>query len=104
MSATQEKAQAVGYRLEFRAGDYCHYTPSDFARETYADRARICGLFAAPQPGCSPEPAAYLGRYWHEARHYANGGARIDPGAQALYLGPVMHSPTAAHAGGASLH
>ena len=88
----------IGYWLEFRPGDVCLYTPEDFARETMAPGAEIRGLYTAPQPGCKQEPAAYRGRYWHQAKHYLHNGG-MDPDAVPLYLGQVLHDP--AHDGAA---
>lgn len=85
-----------GYRLEFKAGEYCFYTPEDFAREVNADTARIWGLFVEPQPGCSNEPAAWRmrsgrgrGNFWCEARYWT-ANAYMDPEAVPMYLGPVL--------------
>lgn len=82
----------LGYRLEWKAGEYCLYTPEDFAREVNTDTARIWGLFSEPQPGCSSEPAAYRGVFWCEAK-YRKANAYMDPDAVPLYLGPVLHEP-----------
>lgn len=82
----------VGYRLEYRPGRPCFYSLDDFARETFAEGAEIRGLYTQPQSGCSDQPAAYRGRYWHEATHY-EGNRYLDPEATPLYLGQVLHSP-----------
>lgn len=89
---TRHVCRPVGYRLEFRPGDFCFYSLADFARETFAFGAAIQGLYADPQPGCPAEPAAYRGRYWHSARHY-QGNKQTDPDAVPLYLGQVLHDP-----------
>jgi len=83
----------LGYWLEWRPGDVCLYTPEDFAREKFAPGAEIRGLYTAPQPGCCAEPAAYLGRFWHQAKHYTP-TSLSDPDAVPLYLGQVLHEPT----------
>lgn len=82
----------IGYRLEYRAGDYGFYSLEDFARETFAPSARICGLYSAPQPGCSASVAAYRGRFWHNAKNYQH-NCDMDPHAVPLYLGQVLHEP-----------
>ena len=84
----------IGYRIEFRAGDYCFYRPEDMPADAkYIYGARIVGLFTTRQQGCDRSVAAYYGRYWHQAKHYANGGDRFDPDAAPLYLGPVINDP-----------
>jgi hypothetical protein len=88
----QLRLTPLGYWLEFRPGDVCLYTLEDFGRETAAASAEIRGLYTSPQPGCNQEPAAYRGRYWHQARNYMN-NSTIDPDALPMYLGQVLHDP-----------
>lgn len=82
----------VGYWVEYRPGDPCLYSLADFARETYRSGGEIRGLYTAPQPGCKQEPAAYRGRYVHQAKHYKH-NSLTDPDAVPLYLGQVLHDP-----------
>lgn len=82
----------VGYWVEFRTGDPCLYTLEDFSRETFAFGGEIRGLYAEPQHGCKQEPAAYKGRWWHEAKDYTY-NSHMDPDARPLYLGHVLHDP-----------
>ena len=82
----------VGYWLEYRPGDPVFYTLENFGRETFASGAEVRGLYTKPQPGCSAVPAAYRGRYWHQAKHYLHNGG-MDPDAVPLYLGQVLHDP-----------
>lgn len=81
-----------GYRLEWKAGNYCFYTPDEFSREVNQSSARVWGLFPTPQPGCSDEPAVYRGAMWCEAR-YRKANAFMDPDAVPLYLSTVLHEP-----------
>ena len=92
VNTVERPVMPQGYRLEWKAGDYCFYTPEDFSREVNTNNARVCGLFTAPQPGCSGEPAAYRGVMWCEAR-YRKANAFMDPDAVPMYLGPVLHEP-----------
>jgi len=99
MTMSELRWTPIGYWLEFRPGDVCLYTPENFAREKFAPGAEIRGLYTAPQPGCSAEPAAYRGRWWHQAKHYQHNNSSTDPDAVPLYLGQVLHDP--AHDGAA---
>jgi len=90
---TKPRPTPQGYWLEWRPGRVCLLKPEHFALETQSPSALIRGLYSCPQPGCRQEPAAYLGRFWHEAEHYAEGGSKSDPDAVPLYLGPVLHDP-----------
>ena len=92
VNTVERRDKPQGYRLEWKAGDYCFYTPEDFSREVNTNNARVCGLFTAPQPGCSGEPAAYRGVMLCEAR-YRKANAFMDPDAVPMYLGPVLHEP-----------
>ena len=84
----------AGYRLEWRPGDYCFYTPDGWARERARTSARVHGLFRQPQPGCGAEPAVYLGRYWVQPKNLRSGECPV--GFVPLYLGPVLHDPAEA--------
>ena len=84
--------QPVGYWIEYRPGDPCIYGLADFARETYRSGGEIRGLYTTPQPGCSATPAAYRGRYFHQAKHCLHNGG-MDPDAVPLYFGQVLHEP-----------
>ena len=90
--STELRWTPIGYWVEWRPGDALFYSPEDFAREKHAPSAEIRGLYTAPQPGCKLEPAAYRGRYWHQAKHYKHNSG-IDPDAVPLYLGQVLHDP-----------
>lgn len=85
-------SRPVGYWVEYRPGDPCLYTVEEFGRETYSGGGEIRGLYLRPQPGCKQEPAAYRGRYWHQAKHFKH-NAGLDAGAVPLYFGPVLHDP-----------
>lgn len=67
----------LGYRLEWKPGDYCYYTPNDYAREINVDGARIWALFAEPQPGCPSTTEVFLGWCWLRPK-YAKGGLTLD--------------------------
>ncbi len=92
MTKAEWRWTPIGYWVEWRPGDVCLYTPEDFAREGFAPSAEIRGLYTAPQPGCNQEPAAYRGRYWHEAKHYEHNSS-MDTDAVPLYLGQVLNDP-----------
>ena len=82
--------QPVGYRLEWKPGDYCYYNPEDFERETFKAGARIHGLFEAPQPDCPAEINVYHGNYWVQPKHVH--GDDIT-GFTKMYLGPCIYDP-----------
>ena len=92
VNTVERPVMPQGYRLEWKAGDYCFYTPDEFQREVHQSSARVWALFPTPQPGCSAEPAAYRGAMWCEAR-YRKANAYMDPDAVPMYLGPVLHEP-----------
>lgn len=78
-----------GYRLEWKAGDYCYYTPEQYAREEYKGGAQIHGLYAAPQPGCPSAVEVHKGWCWVRPKH--NFGNLVDETFEDLYLGPSIH-------------
>lgn len=100
MSEAKSEASALiaglsspsGYWVEFKPGDPALYSPEAFALEKFRWGGQIRALYLRPQQGCSQEPAAYRGRFWHQAKHYAY-NRKIDPGATPMYIGPVLHDP-----------
>lgn len=86
--------QPVGYRIEYRAGDYCWYTLEDFQRETQRLGGRIHSLHREPVHGCNQKPVAFLGDYWCSTENRA-ANSRLDPDAKPIYLGPELHDPEA---------
>lgn len=85
-------AEPMGYRLEWKPGDPCHYTPEDYAREGQRAGADVWGLFAEPQPDCPPEIAVYLGWCWVQPRYVS--AVRDLTGFTPLYLGPLIQRGT----------
>lgn len=85
-----QTAGPVGYRLEWKPGDYVHESVEAFAQEICKESARIWGLFTTPQAGCDPAVAVYKGRYWVQPKYVH--GQSLD-GFTPLYLGPVLHDP-----------
>lgn len=79
----------MGYRLEFKPGDPCYYTPKDYATEQAAgyDGADTWGLFQVPQPGCQAEVEVYFGWCWVRPK-YASGKDLTD--FTPLYRGPKL--------------
>jgi len=86
-----EVTAPVGFRLEWRPGDYCFYSLENFSRETQWEGACVCGLYSAPQAGCDPAVAVYRGRHWLQPRYAPSAG--VPGGFTPLYLGPVLHEP-----------
>lgn len=78
----------VGYRLEWRPGDYMYYTPEDFAKEINKESARIWTLHLVRQPGCPNEPAVYKGWCWSVKENHL-----FTPDFTPIYLGPKIHEP-----------
>ncbi len=78
-----------GYRLEFRPGDPCYYSPSNYksAQDAGFDNADTWGLFKAPQHGCSPDVEVYLGWCWKQPKYVY--GSSLD-GFIPLYRGPLL--------------
>lgn len=89
---TQTIPLPIGYRIEYRSGDYCFYSIQDFQRETRRGGGRIHSLHAAPQLGCPEEPVAYKGRFWCQAKYW-DGNKQIDQEAVPVYLGPELYDP-----------
>lgn len=83
----------VGYRLEWKPGEYLHYSPEDYRKEVCKSSARVWGLFREPQAGCSSDVAVYKGGYWVQPK-YLHGRKTDD--LTAMFLGPVLHEPNIA--------
>ena len=85
------KDKPLGYWCELSPGRVCLYTPQGFAhrrwRGPHERGVVIRGLYSAPQPGGDLVPAVYRGLRWQDAKKYS---AAADPGAVALYCGPVI--------------
>jgi ADP-ribose pyrophosphatase YjhB (NUDIX family) len=82
----------LGYRLEWRPGDYVYQTPENYAKEVGTESARVRGLYTTPQLDCPPEIEVYKGWCWQRP------GKLLYPslkGFTPLYLGPVLHEPPA---------
>ena len=77
-----------GYRLDFKPGDPCFYTPKEYASEQASGRdgAQTRGLFRVPQPGCPDCIEVYRGWCWVQPR-YAR--SRVMFGFVPLYRGPL---------------
>lgn len=80
----------LGYRLEWRPGDYVFETPENFAKECCRDSARIWGLYTEHQPECSDAITVYLGSHWIQPKYVY--GKCLD-GFRPLYLGPLLYEP-----------
>ena len=92
IASVPDHSVVVGYRLEWRPGDYVYYTLEDYAKETKTQSARVCGLYKNPQPGCSTDIEVYRGWCWQRP------GKLLYPslkGFVPLYLGPIVHEPPA---------
>lgn len=90
LQASADGTVAVGYRLEWKAGDYVFETAERFAKTVCKEGARIHGLFLHKQPGCDQDIAVYLGTHWIQPKHLH--GRNLD-GFTPLYLGPLLHEP-----------
>ena len=82
--------QIVGYRLEWKPGEYLHYSPEEYRKEVCKSGARVWGLFPRPQPGCPVGVAIYKGGYWVQPKYLYGQSA---DGMTAMFLGPVLHEP-----------
>lgn len=90
VGSEQPKSVLIGYRLEWRPGDYVYQTPENYAKEVGTESARVRGLYTAPQSGCPAEIEVYKGWCWQIP------GKLLYPslkGFVPLYLGPVIHEP-----------
>lgn len=77
----------LGYRLEWKPGEYIHESVEDFQREVCKESARIWSLHDSPQPGCPQEVAVYKGQFWVQPKYLH----KIDiSGYRKLYLGPLL--------------
>ncbi|MCH1880427.1 hypothetical protein MJ863_12620 [Alcaligenes ammonioxydans] len=86
----------MGYRLEFKPGEYCYYTPEGYALEAYKGDAPAHALYANPQPGCPSEVEVYKGWCWVRPKY--NSGNIVDETFRPLFLGPQLGAPVAAQA------
>lgn len=86
----------MGYRLEFKPGEYCYYTPEGYALEAYKGDAPAHALYANPQPGCPSEIEVYKGWCWVRPKY--NFGNIVDETFRPLFLGPQLGAPVAAQA------
>ncbi len=81
----------MGYRMEFKPGEYCYYTPEGYALEAYKGDAPTHALYANPQPGCPSEIEVYKGRCWVRPKY--NFGNIVDETFRPLFLGPQLGPP-----------
>ena len=81
----------VAFRLDFKPGDPCYYTPENLKVAVAAgyDGADIWGLFTEPQPNCCQKVEVYYGRFWVQPK-YAKGFDLTD--FTPLYRGPILSS------------
>ena len=80
----------MGYRLEWKPGEYLFATPESFAKEVCRDSARIWGLYTEPQHGCSDAITVYRGPHWIQPKYVYS---KCLDGFAPLYLGPVLYEP-----------
>ncbi len=80
----------IGYRLDFKPGDPCYYTPEQYEIERQAgyDGADIWGLFPEPQPFCPPCVEVYKGWCWVPPRYVSS--VRDLSGFTPLYRGQLI--------------
>lgn len=88
--------EVMGYRLEFKPGEYCYYTPEGYALEAYKGDAPAHALYANPQPGCPSEVEVYKGWCWVRPKY--NFGKIVDETFRPLFLGPQLGAPVSAQA------
>lgn len=80
----------MGYRLEWKPGDYIYESPEHYAKDICKASARTWGLYTEPQEGCDQAIEVYYGRHWVQPKNVH--GKCLD-GFTALYLGPILHQP-----------
>ena len=85
-----EKANPMaigGYRLEWKTGDYCFYTPEEYATAACRESARVHPLYKTPQPDCPADVCVYFGKYWVKPKHLADENLdKFTP----FYLGAIL--------------
>ena len=66
-----EKAEILGYRIDFRPGDPCYYTPRDMetAIQTGNMSSHFWPLYYSPQPDCPDTVEVYFGWCWIEPKY-----------------------------------
>lgn len=85
--------EPVGYRLEFKPGDPCYYSPKSYkmAIEAGTANADTYGLFTEPQPDCSNEIEVYKGWCWVQPKYvHGRDMSEFTP----LYRGPLLVAAT----------
>ncbi len=79
----------VGYRVDFRPGDPCYYTPAGFRKELRAAvRADVWGLYLTPQPGQPQEVEVFKSWCWVRPKYRRP--SVDDADFQAYYLGKQL--------------
>lgn len=83
-------ATLMGYRLEWKPGDYIFGSPEHYAQDICKQSARVWGLYTLPQDGCSSDVAVYRGWCWIQPKYVHNHDlSEFMP----LYLGPLLYEP-----------
>lgn len=82
-------AQIVGYRLEWKPGEFCYSTPENYEKDICKGSARVHALFLEPQAGCPDGVEVYKCSYWVRPKYLFSSTDGMVP----MFLGPKIHEP-----------
>ena len=79
--------EVTGYRVEWRPGDPCYYSPSDFAKEIHTDTAIVYELHIEPLG----DVEVYKSWYWIRPKYLYG---RSTEGMTPMYRGRCINKPS----------
>lgn len=83
------ESQIVGYRLEWKPGEYCYSSPENYEKDICKESARVHALHLQPQAGCCADVEVYKNGYWVQPKYLFKSAEGMTP----MYLGRLIHEP-----------